>query len=105
MQSFTLVQGQQADEAVVKEVLSYFVRNPYAADSLEGITRWRLLDEVVRRRLEETERALEWLVERNFLTKALVVGRGPVFSINQDKLSEAQTFISAAQRGGTQKKG
>ena len=41
------------------EILSYFLRNPLAADTLEGVARWRLLDEVVYRKVEETRAALE----------------------------------------------
>jgi hypothetical protein len=34
------------DEAcVTKQIVSYFLRNPNAADTLEGIARWRLLEE------------------------------------------------------------
>jgi len=78
----------------VKEVLNYFIRNPQAADSLEGIARWRLLDEVVRRKVEETQRALEWLVKQGFLDKRTVAGREAVFSLNHEKLTEAEAFVS-----------
>jgi hypothetical protein len=50
-----------------KEVLSYFLRNPQAADTLEGVARWRLLDEPVHRSVEEINQALEWLVAQGFL--------------------------------------
>jgi hypothetical protein len=93
MQHFTLASRRQPDETVVKEILNYFIRNPQAADSLEGIARWRLLDEIVRRNLEETERALQWLVAQRFLNKEVVTGRGPVFGINHDRLAAARAFV------------
>lgn len=92
--AFILAPVQQADETVVKEVLNYFIHNPQAADNLEGVARWRLLDEVVRRKVEETQRALEWLVKQGFLDKRTVAGREAVFSLNHEKLTEAQAFVS-----------
>jgi hypothetical protein len=99
-----LAPRRQADEVVVKEVLNYFIRNPQAADNLEGIARWRLLDEIVKRKLEETERALEWLAKRNFLKKEVVAGRGPVFSLNPDKLTEAHALVGAPGLGVRKKR-
>jgi hypothetical protein len=40
----------------MKEVLAYFVRHPHAADDLEGIARWRLLETAVRTRVAGDER-------------------------------------------------
>jgi hypothetical protein len=50
--------------AIVEQVLSYFVRNPRAADTLEGVARWRLLQDQVSRTCQETEVALQWLVDQ-----------------------------------------
>ena len=86
----------QPDETVVKEVLNYFLRNAQAADSLEGIARWRLLDNVVRRKVEETRWALEWLVKRKFLSKTMVAGGETVFSLNQENVPEAEALLTAA---------
>jgi phosphoribosylanthranilate isomerase len=79
----------------VREVLNYFLRNPQAVDSLEGIARWRLLDEMARRKIEETRKALEWLVEQRYLSKTMVAGGAPVFSLNPDNVAKAKEFMSA----------
>ena len=92
---FILASDQQPDETVVREVLNYFLRNPQAVDSLEGIARWRLLDEVVRRKVEETRKALEWLVRQKYLSKTMVAGGEPVFSLNPDSIAKAKEFLSA----------
>jgi len=91
---FILVAEPKLNDTVVKEVLDYFLRNPKAADSLEGITRWRLLDEAIRRKVTETQQALDWLVRRKFLKKTTVPGKEPVFSLNRDKLAEAEAFVA-----------
>lgn len=78
----------------MREVLNYFLQNPQAVDNLEGITRWRLLDEVVRRKVEETRKALEWLVRQKYLSKTMVAGGEPVFSLNPDNIAKAKAFLS-----------
>ena len=44
----------QEPKGIAKEILSYFLRNPQAADNLEGVARWRLLEQTVHRSVEET---------------------------------------------------
>jgi len=80
------------------EILSYFLRNPLAADTLEGVARWRLLDEVVYRKVEETRAALEWLVERGLLLETAVSGASPVFCLNIDRISEAEKLLAGKVR-------
>ena len=87
-----------------REILSYFVRNPQAADTLDGIVRWRLLSEVVHRKVEETSVAIEWLVEQGLLLETRSPGVGPIFSLNPEKISEAQCILDAGIRTSSQKK-
>lgn len=83
---------------VAKEILSYFLRNPQAVDDLEGIARWRLLDEKIRRSVEETELGLEWLVKHGFLIKVSTAGSGTVFSLNQTETGRATSFLGGETR-------
>jgi hypothetical protein len=84
---------------VAGEILRYFLRNPLAADSLEGITRWRLLDERIHRKLEETERALSALVERGLLIAEESPGlAGRVFRLDPAKLKEAEAYLEQAEK-------
>jgi len=78
------------------EVLNYFVRNPHAADSLEGVARCRLMDEVIRRTLDETEAALEWLVARNYLTRSVSPGGTATFSLNPERAEQAWQFLAGS---------
>ena len=102
--SSTLASDQQPDETVVREVLNYFLRNPQAVDSLEGIALWRLLDEGVGRKVEETRKALEWLVRQKYLSKTMVAGGDPVFSLNPDNIAKAKAFLSAPDLRARKKK-
>lgn len=74
-------------------MLRYFIQHPYAADDLEGITRWRLVEQVIRQRIEETRRALAWLVEHGYLQRSSGGGPAPVFSLNPDKVDAANALI------------
>ena len=79
---------------MAKEILRYFLRNPRAADSLEGVARWRLLEDAVRRRVESTERALRWLVHHGFLREMSTTGTGAIFSLNPERQAEAERFLT-----------
>jgi hypothetical protein len=100
-----LKHGTHTILSVAMEVLSYFMRNPQAADNLEGITRWRLQDELLRRKVEETRQALAWLVERGFLSENALGRAGPIFTLNPAKIGEAREFLSSGDTaaGGSEK--
>jgi len=80
---------------VAREILSYFVRNPQAADNLEGIARWRLLNETVHRKVDETQVALKWRTENGFLTQTSHTVIDPIFMLNAEKRDEAEKFLAA----------
>ena len=84
---------------MAKEILSYFLRNPHAADSLEGIASWRLLEETIHRRVEDARRALDWLVAEGYLKEMVSGGTAPLYSLDQEKRREAQ-LLSADEREG-----
>jgi hypothetical protein len=92
--------GRQTEDEpeMTREILRYFVRNPQAADSLEGVTRWRLLQDTVQRQLENTQRALNWLVSRGFLRQVSNTGNAPIFSLNPERQAEARRFLNPGGR-------
>jgi hypothetical protein len=89
-----MANDQPPDRAMASEILIYFLRNPQAADSLEGVARWRLMDEVIRRKLDETEAALEWLVAQGYLTSSISPGGTATFSLNPQRIEEAREFVA-----------
>lgn len=64
-----------------RRIVGYFRRHPNACDDAEGVARWRLLDEVVRLGLRETQRALDALVERRILARRTVPGAAPMYCL------------------------
>jgi hypothetical protein len=73
--------------------LNYFVRNPKAADSVEGVARWRLLDQTIHRTVDETHQALAWLVAKGFLSQATTPGAGTIFTLNPERKEQARRFL------------
>jgi hypothetical protein len=73
--------------------LSYFLRNPSAADNLEGIVKFRLLEERVHRAAEQTREAIEWLVARGLLDESEITPGKLVFSLNKQRLEETQRLM------------
>ncbi len=81
----------------MREVLNYFLRNPQAADTLEGVARWRLLEETVRRGVAETEQALNWLVSEGYLTQVSTPYSKPIYELNRDERARAREFLAKAK--------
>src|SRR5215467_11784011 len=84
----------EPDETVVRQILGYFVRSHRMADTLEGIARWRLLQERVQLSVRQTEAALGWLLEQGFIEEVFPESVGnSVFRLNRGRLSEAKRFL------------
>ncbi len=92
---------RMSKEEIARDILNYFLRNPQAADDLEGLARWRLLRETIHRSIEETDHAVEWLVERGFLIKLSPVGSNAIFSLNFENLGLAESFVSDSGKTGS----
>jgi hypothetical protein len=84
------------ESELTRKILRYFVRNSEAADTFEGIVRWRLMEEAIHQTTEETEQALAWLVAQGFLQESSVGERGPLFRLNAQKRTEAERFLATA---------
>jgi hypothetical protein len=90
--------SEQISEAqLAEEILRYFLEHPNAADSLEGIAKWRL-NWAVSRGLTRTARALGKLVEMAFIEEIQIMGSSPVFQLNQANLADARNFLEARKK-------
>jgi hypothetical protein len=80
-------------EDIAKDILDYFLRNPQAADDLEGVARWRLMSETVHRGVEETRQALDYLVKRGLLTRVSLPGSA-FFRLQAEQRDDAKAFLA-----------
>jgi len=78
---------------VTREILGYLLRHPDAADSLEGLVRWRLAEMAVRHTLDETERAVHWLVERGWVREVARPHGVALFTLDEARRDEALRFL------------
>jgi hypothetical protein len=74
-------------------VLEYFLSHPETADSVEGIARWRLLEQLVHRTIMETTQAVGWLVEKDYLTETVLAGARRVYRLNPERRAEATRLL------------
>lgn len=79
------------------EILSYFLRHPQSADTLEGVARWRLMEQRILVTVEETQEAIEWLVAQQFIKRIPTPGKTPLYGINRDNQQEAEHFLRGRQ--------
>jgi len=84
---------------MVEDILDYFLRNPEMTDTLSGILQWRLLEQSVRRQLDEGRDAFQFLLERGFLRRVSVTAaREDMFGLDPLRRAEAVRFLAAARR-------
>lgn len=88
-----MMSSTHGHEELAKQVLRYFLRNPQSADSLEGVARWRLLEEKIHHTLIETQSALEQLVAEEYLRVVSVPGSELIYALNTRKQKEAEQFV------------
>ena len=84
------------DLDVAREILRFYLRNPQAADSLEGLARWRLLDERIYSNLDQVARAVSWLVSQELLLKEPTSPSTSVFRLNESERIKSESFVQQA---------
>jgi hypothetical protein len=95
---FSPMPPEETSDALAKQILKYFLRNPQAADTLEGVAHWRLLDERVHQRVEDISQTLQWLVAKGYLKETTRVGSRTMFQLEQENHINAQKFIEGESR-------
>jgi len=83
-----------------REIIRYFMQHPQASDDLEGIARWRLLQQRVHRQVEEVQSALALLVNLKLLNEQDTPTAGRRYSLNPAKVSESREFIDQSNGNG-----
>jgi hypothetical protein len=87
----------RSETDVARQILAYFLRNPRAADSAEGVARWRVMDEKVRHSVRETFVALKWLVAKGYLQERCSRSSGTIFRLHTDRSDEARKLAFGAR--------
>jgi len=99
-----LSKDPESDLDVARDVLRYFVRNPEAADTVEGVARWRLLDEKIYRDLEQVTRAMAWLVAQGLLVEDHLPFSRTAFRLNKTTQKRIERLLQQERPRGTSRK-
>jgi uncharacterized membrane protein len=83
-----------SENAAVADVIRYFVEHPEAADSLEGIARWRILERKLHETVHETAVAVDWLVGRGVLQQIDTPGGRQLYRLPSDRLGDAERLLA-----------
>jgi hypothetical protein len=87
---------------VAKQIVRYFLRNPTAADTLEGVARWRLRDEAIHQSIRITDAALRMLLEMRLLFADHTLSAGTLYHFDEARRRAAERFVglpAGARRG------
>lgn len=101
IRGFTLPHDADVDIDLACEILQYFVRSPHAADTVQGIARWRLLDEAIYRNLDQVTKAISWLVTQGMLVRVPTNSSECLFHLNEQFAGETKKFLASKTRGKT----
>ncbi|HEX3034022.1 MAG TPA: hypothetical protein VHT73_02680 [Thermodesulfobacteriota bacterium] len=78
---------------IVNEILAYLSEHPDAQDTLEGIVRWWLLEQEIKRERDKVKEALNELVNRGLVIERKGSNTQVRYLINRDKLKEIQELL------------
>ncbi|WDT78255.1 MAG: hypothetical protein MPW14_13615 [Candidatus Manganitrophus sp.] len=81
------------EEETARRLLSYLLRHPEARDTLEGMTRWWLLEEEIHERLVEISQGLSSLVKQGLILEEHRGASLPLYRLNPDKKDEVKALV------------
>jgi len=74
-------------------ILRYLINHPEAKDTVDGVLRWWLPRGEGEPNAEETRAALEFLVNRSFVTVSTVAPQAVVYGARVDRIEAVETFL------------
>ncbi len=80
-------------QEITRRLLSYLLRHPEARDTVEGMTRWWLLEEEIHERLTEISQGIASLVKQGFILEERHGTSLPLYRLNPEKKEEVKRFV------------
>jgi hypothetical protein len=84
----------EPDEALIRAIVRYVATHPDAKDTIEGVMRWWLPENVSERRREEVEAGLHRLVERGWIVARVIAPARAVYCANRERLPELRAYAA-----------
>ncbi|HEU4595197.1 MAG TPA: hypothetical protein VFS10_08495 [Pyrinomonadaceae bacterium] len=82
---------------VALKILNYLAENPKAADTVDGILQWWLLDQTIIEEEERVAQALKCLVERDLLVTVQASDSRRHYQLNAERIEETRRLIREAK--------
>jgi hypothetical protein len=73
---------------IEEDILSYLLEHPDAKDTLEGILRWWVLEQRFKREMRQVEKAVDLLVQREWLLQRAGADSQVHYRLNAAKAEE-----------------
>jgi hypothetical protein len=86
----------ESNEKVTREILGYLLEHPDAKDTVDGVIKWWLPEDLVDRGKKTVQEVLEILVSRGWLTERNVTSSEKIYGMKKDRLEEIENFLRGA---------
>jgi len=80
------------------DILAYLSEHPDAQDTLQGIVEWWLLEQEIKSRINQVERALSELVAKGLVLESKGKEPQPRYRINRRKIKEVKILLRRKDR-------
>lgn len=90
--------GESAWPPEAIHILRYLTRHPEASDTLEGVAEWWVMRETIEHGVEETARALDFLVSRDLLIEDREVEDRPRYRLNRKRMEDIRELMETLDR-------
>lgn len=94
------VDNKLRQETLTRAILLYCIEHPDAKDTVEGILRWWFPAGKAHWRIDEVKSVLGILTTKGWLASRKVQRSEDIFSINKEKMTEIEKFLSDAKDQG-----
>ena len=94
-QASSTIEGSE----IAYDILVYLSEHPEAQDTLQGIVQWWLLEQEIKTRIRQVERALAGLVAERFVVERKGKDSQIHYRINRRKIGEIKSLLKHKVKG------
>ena len=85
--------SSENDEKLNRQILRYLVEHPDAKDTVDGVIKWWLSEDLAGRGRKTVQEGLDMLVSKGWLTRRDVTSSEKIYGVMKDRLGEIKKFL------------